>query len=47
MHYTKPTILNESKATRLITSNHEKQGVLVDTAPPVGKTELPAYEADE
>jgi hypothetical protein len=47
MRYTKPTILNESKATNLIMSNHEKRDVEVDANPLFGKNELPAYEADE
>jgi hypothetical protein len=50
MRYTKPTILNESKATPVIMSNRQfKHDILPDANPtPVTpKTAPSAYEADE
>lgn len=48
MRYTKPTILNETKAIPIIMGTHVKQVGKIDSNPLLGpRTAASAYEADE
>jgi hypothetical protein len=47
MRYTKPTILNDSKATPLIMGTQQKKADFVEPNSLILRTDASAYEADE